>query len=263
VEEAVSGAPPVPAGLGGPVTVTTVPDAEALALALVERFVAAAREAVRRRGVFRVALAGGTTPQRAYELLAALPAGEVPWAETQVFFGDERPVPPDHPDSNYRMAWEALLSRVPVPPAHVHRLRGEAQDLDAAAAEYAEELAYAFGIPTAGPPPRFDLVLLGMGAEGHTASLFPGSPVLASHAWVAAPFVPQLGMRRLTLTPWVLNAAERVVFAVSGTNKASALAAVLRGPHQPERYPAQAIRPVDGRLEWLVDAALARAAGLG
>ena len=244
-------------------TVTTVPDAQALAAAVADRFAEAARTAVRLRGAFRVALAGGSTPARAYELLAERPAGEIPWAQTHVFWGDERPVPPDHPDSNYRMAFEAMLSRVPVPPHQVHRLHGEAQDLEAAAAEYAEALAYAFGIATLGDPPRFDLILLGMGAEGHTASLFPGSPVLGSRAWVAAPFVPALGMRRLTFTPAVLNAALQVLFGVSGPNKAAALAEVLGGGYQPERYPAQVVRPTAGHVEWLIDAPLAKAAAIG
>ncbi len=248
---------------GGSWSITTVPDAQALAAAVADRFVEAAREAVRLRGAFRVALAGGSTPARAYELLAKRATGEIPWAQTHVFWGDERPVPPDHPDSNYRMAFEAMLSRVPVPSHQVHRLRGEAQDLEAAAAEYAETLAYDFGIATMGDPPRFDLVLLGMGAEGHTASLFPDSPVLGSRAWVAAPFVPALGMRRLTFTPAVLNAAMRVVFGVSGPNKAAALAAVLSGAYQPERYPAQVVRPWAGCVEWLIDAPLAKAAAAG
>lgn len=245
------------------VTITTVGDAPALAEALADRFVQAAREAVRSRGTFRVALAGGSTPASAYALLAERPDGEIPWTQTHVFWGDERPVPPDHPDSNYRMAFEAMLSRVPIPAAQVHRLQGEAQDLEAAAAEYAEAMADAFRIATLGDPPRFDLVLLGMGAEGHTASLFPDSPVLASRAWVAAPFIPALGMRRLTLTPWVLNAALRVVFAVAGANKAGALAAVLKGDYQPERFPAQVVRPADGQVEWLVDGGLAKAAEVG
>jgi len=242
--------------------ITKVADAEALARAVADRFIAAAARAVRARGVFRVALAGGTTPAQAYALLAAAPAGTLPWKDTQVFWGDERPVPPDHPDSNYHMAQTALLAHVPVPPSQIHRLHGEAQDLEAAASDYAIDLAHAFGLATDGPPPRFDLVLLGMGAEGHTASLFPESPILHSRAWVAAPFVPALGMRRLTLTPWVINAAEAILFGVGGTNKAAALAAVLGGPPQPKRFPAQAIAPVDGRVEWLVAADLAAAAGV-
>jgi len=245
------------------VKVTPVADGEELATALAQRWLAAAQEAIAERGVFYVALAGGSTPQAAYERLATEAyAARVDWHRVQVFWGDERPVPPDHPDSNYRMAYEALLRKVPVPEANVHRLRGEAQDLEAAAGEYAAELARTFGIPADGNPPRFDLVLLGMGAEGHTASLFPDSPALQSTRWVEAPFVPQLGMRRLTLTPRVLNAARRIVFAVGGKGKAQALRAVLRGPRQPERLPAQAITPADGTLEWLVERALVEAAGL-
>jgi 6-phosphogluconolactonase len=247
---------------GGPLDdkrITVVTGDEALAEALAARFVDALRRAVAERGVFRVALAGGTTPALAYQRLAE---ADVPWSLVHVFWGDERPVPPDHPDSNYRMAWETLLSRVPIPPAQIHRMRGEAQDLEAAAAEYAVELADAFGIAPDGPPPRFDLILLGMGPEGHTASLFPESPALASRAWVASPFVPELGMRRLTLTPVVLNRAAAVVFAVSGVNKAHALRAVLQGPRQPERYPAQIVQPGDGTVEWLVEAALAARAGI-
>ena len=242
---------------------TVLAQPEALAQTLARRFVAAARASVARRGAFRVALAGGTTPARAYALLAALPEGEVPWPQVHVYWGDERPVPPDHPDSNYRMAHEALLAHVPVPPEHIHRMHGEAQDLEAAAADYALGLADGFGIATGGDPPRFDLVLLGMGPEGHTASLFPASPVLGSRAWVAAPFVPALGMRRLTLTPWVINAARAVIFGVAGANKAAALAAVLRGAHEPQRFPAQAIAPEAGTTEWLLDAPLAEAAGVG
>lgn len=241
--------------------VTVLPDPESLARHTADRFIATAAEAVRERGAFRVALAGGSTPARAYELIAAAPAGAVPWSDVHVFWGDERPVPPDHPDSNYRMALENLLAHVPVPPGQVHRLKGEAQDLEAAAAAYAEELAHVFGLPMAEEPPCFDLVLLGMGPEGHTASLFPDSPVLRSHAWVAAPFVPALGMRRLTLTPWVINGARHILFAVAGTNKAAALSSVLNGAPAPERFPAQAIEPRHGRVDWLIEAELARAAG--
>ncbi len=259
MEEALAGAQGVRTTPAGP-SVTVVPDAPALASLLAERFVALARAAVRERGAFRVALAGGTTPAQAYRLVADQ---DLPWSQVHVFWGDERPVPPDHPDSNYRMAEEALLRRVPLPDGNVHRMAGEAQDLEAAAAEYAVDLAHAFGIPMAEDPPRFDLVLLGMGAEGHTASLFPDSPVLESHAWVAAPFVPQLGMRRLTLTPWVLNAARAVIFGVGGESKAAALRAVLGSPRQPARYPAQAVAPRVGTLEWVLEAPLARAAGVG
>jgi 6-phosphogluconolactonase len=259
-----SAAPDAPARTPDPaaarVRVTVVADTAALAQTLAERFRDAARRAVAERGLFRVALAGGSTPEAAYALLAR--SDGIPWSAVEVFWGDERPVPPDHPDSNYRMAHEALLAHVPVAPGHVHRMRGEAQDLEAAALDYAAELAAAFGVGPDGPPPRFDLILLGMGGEGHTASLFPDSPALADPGWVAAPFVPQLGMRRLTLTPRVLNRAAEVVFAVAGASKAAALRAVLGGPRQPARYPAQVVAPPQGFVEWIVERALAERAGL-
>ncbi len=239
--------------------VTTVRGEDTLAAALAARFTAAASRAVAARGAFRVALAGGTTPAAAYARLRTAP---LPWSQVEVFWGDERPVPPDHPDSNFRMAHEALLAHVPIPPTHIHRMEGEAGDLEEAAARYAVTLADVFGVAADGDPPSFDLILLGMGAEGHTASLFPGSPALHASAWVAAPFVPELGMRRLTLTPRVINRAAAVVFAVAGANKAAALKSVLRGPLQPERFPAQAIAPTAGTLEWLVEEGLAQRAGL-
>lgn len=242
--------------------VTVVAGDAALAETLVGRFVAAARSAVAQGGSFRVALAGGTTPAAAYQVLAEEHKADLPWSQMHVFWGDERPVPPDHPDSNYRMAAEHLLRHVPIPPEQIHRMRGEAQDLDAAAGEYGRELARAFGITPGGAPPAFDLILLGMGPEGHTASLFPDSPALGSRAWVEAPFVPQLGMRRITLTPQVINAAHQVVFAVGGQNKAAALKAVQATHAEPERYPARVVAPETGALEWLVERDLALAAGL-
>ncbi len=243
--------------------ITRVSDGSALAEALVERWVEAAARAVQERRVFRIALAGGTTPAAAYALLAQPRlAGRLPWESTQVFWGDERPVPPDHPDSNYRMAYEAMLAHVPIAPENVHRMRGEARELDVAAEEYRAVLATAFGIAPDGAPPVFDLILLGMGPEGHTASLFPDSPVLRSSRWVEAPFVAQLGMRRITLTPTVINQARAVVFTVGGRGKEAALSAVLKGPRQPERYPAQIVAPVDGSVEWILEEALADGAGV-
>ena len=243
-------------------SVTVVAGDAALAETLVGRLAAAARQAVTERGSFRVALAGGTTPAAAYQALADQHRADLPWGQVHVFWGDERPVPPDHPDSNYRMAAEHLLRHVPIPADQIHRMRGEAVDLEAAATEYARELAGAFGIAPGGGPPAFDLILLGMGPEGHTASLFPDSPALESGAWVDAPFVPQLGMRRITLTPRVINAARQVVFAVGGQNKAAALKAVLATHAEPERYPARVVHPERGALEWLVERDLAVAAGV-
>ena len=227
-------------------------DPGALAEAAARTIGEVAQIAVRDRGRFMVALSGGATPRLTYTRLAQPPwIDALPWSRTWVFFGDERGVPPDHPESNYRMAQETLLGKVPVPPEQVFRMAGERADLDEAAADYARALAGAFGIRR-GELPRFDLVLLGMGIDGHTASLFPGSPALkevfrpgvAVHA--AAAVVPQ----RLTLTYPVLNHAAHVVFLVAGAEKARAVKAVLRdGAH----LPAGLVRPTDGRLVWMLD----------
>ncbi len=164
-------------------------------------------------------------------------------------------MPPDHADSNYWLARETLLRHVPIPPDHIHRMRGEMDPLEAAR-EYEERLQRFFTIASEEPAtPRFDLVLLGMGADGHTASLFPRSEALReSQRWVVAQRLEPHGAWRLTLTPIAINAARRVTFLASGQEKAWALREVLEGSPQPERLPAQAIRPSDGRLAWLVDA---------
>lgn len=235
-----------------------VQDADALARAAAEELAAAAARAVALRGAFTLALAGGSTPRRLYALLADRGApyrDRIPWARTQVFFGDERPVPPDHPESNYRMAREALLDHVPV--ASVHRIHGEDP---AGAAAYEAELRSFFRIPADGAPPRLDLVLLGLGPDGHTASLFPGTPALDERVrWVVSSFVARLGTRRTTLTLPVLNRA-RVLFLVSGAEKAGALARVLAPPAGEPLLPAARVRP-DGGALWVVDAAAARDLG--
>lgn len=234
--------------------VQVYPDPQALAQAVAERFVARAAEAVAARGRFAVALAGGTTPRAAYALLA-LPdyAARVDWARVHVFWGDERCVPPEHPDSNYRMARQALLAHVPIPAENVHRLRGELEPQRAAEA-YERKLRRFF----AGGPPTFDLVLLGLGRDGHTASLFPGAAALGeTERWAVAHYVESLGVWRLTLTPVLFNAAAEVIFIVAGADKAEPLRQVLCGPHQPHLLPAQAVRPLHGSLGWLVDAAAA------
>lgn len=234
---------------------------EELSRAAAEQFVHLATQAVAASGRFAVALTGGTTPKGLYHLLADEGAGfrpRVPWDRLHVFWGDERHVPPDHRDSNYRMAHEAMLSRVPVPPQDVHRIKAENPDAGQAADEYAGELRHFFR-PGAGRFPRFDLILLGMGPDGHTASLFPGTEAVREQVrWVAAPWVEKLRAHRITLTPPVLNNASCTIFLVSGEEKAEALRAVLQGDHQPDRFPAQVVRPVDGRLLWLVDRAAAR-----
>jgi 6-phosphogluconolactonase len=223
---------------------------EAVSQAAAELFAARASTAVRDRGRFSVALAGGNTPRRAYELLAQKPlCDSVPWSQVHVFWGDERCVPPDDSRSNYRMAREALLDRVPVPAAQIRRMRGEG-DPEAAAAAYERELRQFFSDGKS----RFDLVLLGMGDNAHTASLFPGLPVLDELArWVAAVYIAELQMHRLTLTAPAINQAATIAFLVAGADKAQPLKEVLQGPRDPQRLPAQLIQPVDGELLWLVD----------
>jgi 6-phosphogluconolactonase len=180
------------------------------------------------------------------------------WSRVHVFWGDDRHVPPDHPDSNFGMAMDTLLSKVPIPAGNVHRMRTEKPDAERVAEEYAWTLRSAFGIEE-GEWPRFDLVLMGLGANGHTASLFPGSDAVRERSrLVIAPWVSELGVHRITLTPPVLNRAALALFVVSGEEKAEALRAVLEGDYQPDRFPAQIVRPAAGRLLWLVDRAAAR-----
>jgi 6-phosphogluconolactonase len=207
------------------------------------------------RGRARIALAGGRTPEALYRLLAEPPHRDrIPWDAVEVFWGDERCVPPDHAESNYRMAHAALLSRVPIPQTHVHRMAGEAEEPTRAADEYEATLRQSCGVP-----PRLDVCLLGLGPDAHTASLFPGSPALAETGRdVVAVRVERLRSWRLTLTPAALNAARYAIFLVCGADKAEALRAVLTGPAEPERYPAQIVRPPEGRVEWLLDKEAAR-----
>ncbi|ABC81213.1 6-phosphogluconolactonase [Anaeromyxobacter dehalogenans] len=227
-----------------------VADPAALARAAAEEVARRAEAAVAARGRFAIALAGGSTPRALYGVLADPAApwrARVPWARTEVWFGDERCVPPDHPDSNYRMAREALLDRVA--PAAVHRIEGERPPADAAA-RYEAALRQAAG--AAGEPPRLDLVLLGLGADGHTASLFPDSPALRERArWVAAPFVPAVGAHRVTLTLPVLERARAIAFLVSGAGKRAALERLLAAG--PPAIPAARVRPLDGALLVLAD----------
>jgi 6-phosphogluconolactonase len=199
-------------------------DETALARRAADHLVAAAR---RTRDRFRLALSGGATPRRLYSLLAGEAfAPQVPWPRVEVFFADERCVPPDHPDSNFGAAWELLLSRVDVPPSHLHRLSGETEDLPAAAGEYETELRRV----CSGGELGLDLVLLGIGEDGHTASLFPGTKALAeTERWVAANRVPQLNQWRLTLTRPALAAAGGLLFLVSGEAKAEVVRRVLSG----------------------------------
>jgi 6-phosphogluconolactonase len=233
---------------------------EAVSQAAAEEFVEIVQQAIADRGVMTVALSGGSTPKRLYQLLAGPPyVNRVEWPKVQFFFGDERPVPPDHPDSNDRMFQEALPSKVPaIKRSQIHRMRGEASSLDDAAREYSQTLAEVFQVSPTGPPPVFDLVFLGMGGDGHTASLFPHTKALGeTKLWVTANEVPQLKTHRITLTYPVLNAARNVRFLVCGASKAEVLTQVLAGPPDATRLPSQAVRPTEGVLRWLVDRAAA------
>jgi 6-phosphogluconolactonase len=214
-----------------------------------------AAEAVRAHGRFCVALSGGSTPRGLYSLLASGAIPSIPWDKILFFWSDERHVPPDHPDSNFRMAREAMLSKVPVPAKHIFRILGEEKDAEAAALAYEETLRKVFALQP-GEFPRFDLILLGLGTEGHTASLFPGSPALnETKRLVAANWVEKLKTDRITFTFPVLNHAACVMFLVSGADKAEILEQILETPG--EELPAQRVHPANGRLFWLEDHAAA------
>lgn len=237
-----------------------VANADALYRIAAAEVLSCAEAAVREKGAFTVVLSGGSTPKGLYTLLAdeASWREQVPWEKTHFFWGDERHVPPDHPDSNYRMAHDAMLSKVPIPAANIHRIKSEYADAEQAAQEYEQALRTFFQLP-AGQYPCFDLVLLGLGPEAHTASLFPGAQALHEHQrLVVATWVGKFYAERITLTAPVLNTAARIVFLVSGTEKALPLTAVLEGRYEPEQLPAQLIQPRHGRLLWLVEQAAAR-----
>jgi 6-phosphogluconolactonase len=231
-----------------------LPTAAHAARASAERFVEKARAAVEAHGRFTVALSGGTTPRAAYELLGQEPLrSEVPWERVHLFWGDERCVPPGHVRSNFGMANRAFVSKVPVPSGNVHRMRGELPAREGAR-RYAEELARVFGAGV----PRFDLVHLGVGGDGHTLSVFPFSElVLHSPGTVADALLLPLGEPRITLTLAVVNAAASVEMLAPGADKAGVVWKVLQGPRDPVRIPAQAVRPGGGEMVWLLDRAAA------
>ncbi len=212
---------------------------------------AASLISIQERGAFHLALAGGSTPGPVYELLAEVP--DIDWKRTRVFWSDERCVPPDHADSNYRLAREALLDRLPQPPGFAARMPGELPP-EQAAGTYEETIREIVPADESGLP-RFDLILLGMGDDGHTASLFPGSEALnVTDLLVVADYVSKFGSYRLTFTYPLLNASRHVLILVSGASKAITLNAVLTGPHRPNALPVQGVQPTTGRLRWLVDA---------
>jgi 6-phosphogluconolactonase len=224
-----------------------------------EEFVRRANEAISENGRFTVALSGGSTPKALFQLLAESYATKLPWERMFSFWGDERHVPPDYPDSNYRMAKEALLSRVPIPEANVFRIPTEDQDASRAAANYEETLRKFFKLKP-GEFPRFDLMLLGMGPDGHTASLFPHTAALREKTrLVAANWVEKFQAHRLTLTLPVINSSACVLFLVTGSDKAAALREVLASDSPADQFPAKLVQPVNGRLIWLVDRTAAAA----
>jgi len=228
---------------------------EELAEAAAGEFAAKAEEAIEERGRFAVVFAGGSTPETMYGILARDYDDRIDWSKVYVFFGDERTVPPDHDDSNHKMASEVLLDHVPV--GNVHRMRGELPPEEAARA-YEEELRAFFGTDEI---PRFDLILLGIGADGHTASLFPWTTALEVHdRWVVANPVPRLNTTRITLTVPVINAARAVIFLVAGEDKAEALKETLEGDADPRAYPAKLVQPPGGP-QWLLDRSAASLLG--
>lgn len=245
-----------------PQQVEVYPDVAALSVAAGQRFLQLAQAAVARHSVFTVALAGGSTPRGLYTALATDPhlRAAIPWARIHFFFGDERHVPPGHPDSNFRMADEAMFQRLPREWLHVHRLPGELPDPAEAADIYAAEMRRFFEAQGLMEDefPRFDLVLLGMGPDGHTASLFHGTPALQeTRRWVVANWVEKLKTHRITMTLPVLNRAAGIIMLVAGAEKAPILAEVLELTAPEPKYPVQMVQPVKGTKRWMLDKAAA------
>ena len=239
------------------VEIRTLTTPQELFAAAAEVVVGAATDAVAQRGRFTIALSGGSTPKSLFNLLATNARTVLPWERMFFFWGDERHVPPTDPDSNYRMAEETMLSKVPVPAGNVFRMAAENPDAAAVAEDYEKTLRKFFALEP-GQVPVFDLILLGMGPDGHTASLFPGTAGLQEKSrLVIANWVEKMKTSRLTFTLPVLNAARCVTFLVSGTDKAAVLRTVLEGDVPAEQYPAKLLRPTDGKLIWLVDRAAA------
>jgi len=235
-----------------------------LSNAAADELAAVARAAVAARGSCAVAVSGGSTPKRLFQLLAARGRDALPWDQIHLWWGDERCVPPDHPDSNYRMTREALIEPLGLDAQRVHRMPAEEPDHELAALTYERALVAELGVP-----PVFDYMMLGMGPDGHTASLFPGSPGLDERErWVIANVVDSPLTKgkatRITLTVPAIRAARMIRFLVAGADKADTLRAVLEGPEDPHRYPSQLIRQAPGvDLAWLVDRAAAARLGGG
>ncbi len=237
--------------------VRVLPDAAAIAKRAAQKFVEIGAAAVKERGSFNVVLSGGSTPRALHGLLVNDPGlrSRVPWDKMHLFFGDERHVKPDDAQSNYRMALETLISKSPLRPEQVSRIKAEYPEAEDAAKEYEQDIRAYFKLKD-GAFPRFDLVLLGMGGEGHVASLFPGTKALhENNRIVVHNWIGKVLMDRITLTAPAINNAAHILFMVAGADKCPALTAVLERVYEPEQLPAQLIQPVNGSLLWLVDAA--------
>jgi 6-phosphogluconolactonase len=236
--------------------IRTFADQSGVSQAAREEILRRAGAAITARGRFALALSGGSTPKMLY---TSLVDADLDWSRVHLFFGDERCVGPEDADSNYRMVREALISKIEIPPANVHRMPADLCSVDEAVMLYQAELATFFGLKEPHELPRFDLVLLGMGPDGHTASLFPETTALdETERLVAAPWVPKFGTHRITLTLPVINNAACVIFLVAGKDKTETLKAVLEGPSRPRDLPSQLIQPTNGELLWFVDRAAAK-----
>jgi 6-phosphogluconolactonase len=236
--------------------VTIFPDGGQLSVAAAEYIVRVAQESIATHGRFTLALSGGSTPRKLYAMLADEPyRGQIDWALVEIFWSDERCVPADDAESNYHLAQEVMLSKLPIAASQIHRVPADEPDREAASLAYTKEMQRVFG--TDGIP-QFDLIQLGMGPEGHTASLFPHQASLTEQQrLIMSVTVPKPPPPRLTFTPPLLNAAIHILFLVTGPDKSEAVQAVLEGPKQPEEYPAQIVQPSDGEVTWMLDKAAA------
>ena len=232
--------------------ISIYPDTNILSREAAQFIVRLANEAIVTHGRFTIALSGGSTPKVLYSLLGDEPyRSQIDWAHVDIFWSDERCVPPDSEDSNYYLAQQVLLSKISIPDNQVHRMPADRPDRDAASQAYTEEMYRTFGTIHI---PKFDLIQLGMGPEGHTASLFPHQSSLHEQQRLVIPVtVPKPPPPRLTFTPPILNAARHILFLVTGSDKADAVHAVLEGDYQPDEYPAQLVRPTNGEITWMLD----------
>ena len=228
------------------------PDIDTLSQEAAQYIVRLANQSIVTHGRFTIALSGGSTPKKLYGLLGSEPfRSQIDWAQVEIFWGDERCVSPDDPESNYAMAQQVLLSKIPIPNNRIHRMPADQSDREAASQAYTEEMRRTFG--TDGIP-AFDLIQLGMGPEGHTASLFPHQPSLHEQQRLVMPVsVPKPPPDRLTFTPPLLNAAHNILFLVTGSEKSDAIHTVLEGDYNPDEYPAQIVQPEHGEVVWILD----------